>query len=575
MLLREMKQAKGGSSNTESNSLKDEPGSYNSLNSAFLNVQAALSLNPESLNNTSIKPDSLKNSFLKPRKFNTFERKSVLMPTFIDDIPEVLVSDTDLSAKVSQAVSKGLLRKIGSRLYTKNLQDAPEIIVRRNWHHLLKEYYPDALIADRTALENGPADDGSIFIVSSKKRKTELPGLVFNPRKGAGPLKSDRKFIHDLWISSEPRAFLENMRLSRARKGFVGRTLSGEEIEQRLDRLFRLRGIDHVNQIRDKARVVAEELQMQEEFEKLDNLIGSFQGTRKTGLKTDLANARRARQPYDPERVELFVKLFEDLTLISPQLRPATDLSSEERINLSFFESYFSNFIEGTEFDVDEAADIVFRNAIPLDRPDDAHDILGTYRIVSNYHEMSRLPDSYDDFISKLKYRHEVIMSSRNEAAPGEFKTSNNVAGSTLFVLPDLVNGTLKKGYEIYRSLEYPFHRALFMKFLISEVHPFRDGNGRIARIMMNAELVSAGEQKIVIPVVYRNNYLVALNALSNDKNSKPLIRTLDFAQRYVYSLDWRDFNDVWEQLKSTHAFMDPGIADREGIRLILPESQV
>ena len=32
------------------------------------------------------------------------------------------------------------------------------------------------------------------------------------------------------------------------------------------------------------------------------------------------------------------------------------------------------------------------------------------------------------------------------------------------------------------------------MMFLVSEVHPFADGNGRAARIMMNAELVAAGE---------------------------------------------------------------------------------
>ena len=30
------------------------------------------------------------------------------------------------------------------------------------------------------------------------------------------------------------------------------------------------------------------------------------------------------------------------------------------------------------------------------------------------------------------------------------------------------------------------------MQFLISEVHPFDDGNGRLSRIMMNAELVKS-----------------------------------------------------------------------------------
>jgi len=58
-------------------------------------------------------------------------------------------------------------------------------------------------------------------------------------------------------------------------------------------------------------------------------------------------------------------------------------------------------------------------------------------------------------------------------------------------VAPELVEGTLAKGFEIYRSLTAPLHRAIFMMFLISEVHPFADGNGRAARIMMNAELIA------------------------------------------------------------------------------------
>jgi fido (protein-threonine AMPylation protein) len=32
--------------------------------------------------------------------------------------------------------------------------------------------------------------------------------------------------------------------------------------------------------------------------------------------------------------------------------------------------------------------------------------------------------------------------------------------------------------------------------FLISEAHPFNDGNARIARIMMNAELVAGGHSR-------------------------------------------------------------------------------
>jgi len=494
------------------------------------------------------------------------------MPTFLESLPEVFVSSTDISAQVSQAVSDGKLKKIASRLYTKNFVDDPEVIVKRNWYYLLKEYYPDALIADRTALENRSSEDGSVFIISDKKRNTDLPGITFNPRKGHGPLESDLSFINDLYITSEPRTLLENMRPSRARKSSVSRTLSREEMEEKLDKLFRLKGDDYVNQIRDKARDIAKVLDMMYEFRQLDDLIGSLQGTRETELKTNVAKARQDEEPYDPDRTTLFLKLFEDLKKVAPDSRSAHGLSQDERTNLSFFEAYFSNFIEGTEFEVSEAADIVFRNAIPSERPDDAHDVLGTFRLVSNYYEMNQVPADFDDFITKLKYRHAEIMAARKEKNPGQFKTRINVAGSTQFVHPDLVKGTLRKGFEIYRALEYSFHKAVYMMFLVSEVHPFADGNGRLARIMMNAELVSVQDQKIIIPIVYRNNYLAVLKALTNHQNSTPLIRTLDFAQKFTHSIDWSDFDLARDQLDTCHAFLDPNEADREGIRLRLPE---
>jgi Fic family protein len=109
------------------------------------------------------------------------------------------------------------------------------------------------------------------------------------------------------------------------------------------------------------------------------------------------------------------------------------------------------------------------------------------------------------------------------------------------------------------------------MMFLISEIHPFMDGNGRIARIMMNAELVAAEEQKIIIPTIYRNNYLAALKALTHNRQTTPLIRMLDFAQKYTQTINWKDYKRARAMMTRTNAFMDPGEADNKGIRLQLP----
>ena len=67
--------------------------------------------------------------------------------------------------------------------------------------------------------------------------------------------------------------------------------------------------------------------------------------------------------------------------------------------------------------------------------------------------------------------------------------------------------------------------------FLVAEVHPFADGNGRLARVMMNAELIAGGQARIIIPTVYRDDYLGALRALSRSERAEVLPRMLDHAQ--------------------------------------------
>lgn len=492
------------------------------------------------------------------------------MPDF-STMPEVFVSNTGLATAVSRETKLGRLRKLGSRLYTRNLTEPPERIVQRNLWPLVAAYLPGALIADRTALENRPAADGSVFLIADHKRDIVLPGVILRPRKGPPPLESDRPFIGSLRIASPARAFLENMSPSRARDG-VARTFSKREIEERLDEMLRRSGEPALQRLRDEAREIAGLLHLTHEFQRLDTLIGTLLGTRDAPLESPVAIARAAGLPYDPQRLDLFQRLFTELAGSAPVTRLAR---STDGVALPFFEAYFSNFIEGTEFAVDEAADIIFKGQIPSARPEDAHDVLGTWKVVSDEHEMSRLPRNLDELATLLKSRHARIMEGRPDKGPGRFKADPNRAGSTLFVAPELVEGTLAKGFEIYRGLTSPLHRAIFMMFLISEVHPFSDGNGRAARIMMNSELVAAGESRIIVPTVYRNNYLIALKALSQNGIAGALVRTMDFAQRYTAAVEFAELDRARFILDRTHAFVDPNEADAAGIRLMLPTPEI
>ena len=111
------------------------------------------------------------------------------------------------------------------------------------------------------------------------------------------------------------------------------------------------------------------------------------------------------------------------------------------------------------------------------------------------------------------------MMSGRAEDVDaGQFKSKNNRAGNTEFVDHTLVEGTLRQAFKYYAALNDPMAKAIFMKFMVSEVHPFTDGNGRLSRIMGNAELFKSGQSRIIVPTVYREDYILSLKKLSKRK---------------------------------------------------------
>ena len=64
----------------------------------------------------------------------------------------------------------------------------------------------------------------------------------------------------------------------------------------------------------------------------------------------------------------------------------------------------------------------------------------------------------------------------------------------------------------------------------------------------MNAELEAAGEERIVL-----------------------LIRVLDYAQRWTAAVDWRSVGETQRELDACNAFLDPDVAEEEGLRLRMP----
>jgi Fic family protein len=270
----------------------------------------------------------------------------------------------------------------------------------------------------------------------------------------------------------------------------------------------------------------------------------------------DEVSDQKSGEPYSPA-------CLERLQLLFGQLRaPLEDLAETSRApdhftNKAFFESYFSNYIEGTTFEIEEAEAIIFDRRIPATRPKDAHDIVSTYRVVSDPAAMRRTPQGFDDLLALLRARHGTMMAARPEADPGRFKVRPNRAGDTHFVDPEYVIGTLRKGWELYEDLGAGLPRAIFVMFLVTDVHPFVDGNGRLARIMMNAELVHADRATLIIPTVYRDDYLLTLRALTRRHRPGPLVDALLRAQRFS-NLEFAPYPQILKELQRRNWFREP-----------------
>jgi hypothetical protein len=420
----------------------------------------------------------------------------------ICDMALVIAKEDKAQARrLQRAATGGRLRRIYPGVYTDDLVQPLDSIVRRELLALCSLITPASIISHRSALEGGrPTPSGDLFLTGANRRDFELPGVKFRVAQGTGPLDSDIRiptFGGDTFISSQARALLENLTPSRGNPE-ERRTIGAQGVEDWLARFVSRDISGATNKLRDAARTVSEPLGLGPEFKQLDKIIGALLGTRRAHLTSPAAIARAAGKPYDDTRITLFQTLAAELQE-NPLQVPPVDPTIDSNLQ-AFVETYFSNYIEGTEFEIEEAHEIVVQGRPIRYREDDSHDILGTYRAILESKSNPNIPRRFEDFARQLRDWNREVIESRQSKNPGDFKTENNRAGNTVFVTPDLVIGTLEKGYELIMSAATPANRAALSMFVIAEVHPFTDGNGRTARLAMNHFLTEAALTRIIIP---------------------------------------------------------------------------
>ena len=122
---------------------------------------------------------------------------------------------------------------------------------------------------------------------------------------------------------------------------------------------------------------------------------------------------------------------------------------------------------------------------------------------------------------------HAQILTEIDPARAGEYRTDRVLITGTRFVPPgshkfaELVPAliALANGTSVH-----PVVHAAELHYNFVAIHPFADGNGRTARLMMNYRLMRDGFPAAVIPVERRSEYLNCLES-GNGGNWEPFVQ--------------------------------------------------
>lgn len=77
---------------------------------------------------------------------------------------------------------------------------------------------------------------------------------------------------------------------------------------------------------------------------------------------------------------------------------------------------------------------------------------------------------------------------------------------------------------------------------------------------MMNAELVSQDQYKIIVPTVHRDSYLLSLKKATREDRFRANVKVLHQMQCYTASIEWDDYGDAKEALQNHAADKEPDV---------------
>ena len=227
------------------------------------------------------------------------------------------------------------------------------------------------------------------------------------------------------------------------------------------------------------------------------------------------------------------------------QLRPLNQdalrqLREYYRIGLT----YSSNALEGNTLTESETKVVIEDGLTVSGKPLRDHlEAIGHSEAFDILYELSKSEKIDEEAILNL---HRLFYYRIDAENAGSYRNKPVIITGTSFVPPapsKILTAMKDFSAQIPHQKEtlHPVHFAAWLHIQLATIHPFIDGNGRTARLLMNLALMQSGHPITIIPPMLRGDYISALQA-SNGGDNMPFNNLLS--------------NMVWE-------------AQREYLRLI------
>lgn len=201
--------------------------------------------------------------------------------------------------------------------------------------------------------------------------------------------------------------------------------------------------------------------------------------------------------------------------------------------------TYNSNAIEGNTLTIYETKVVLEGITVGGKTMQEHLEVLNHRDAITYIEEIAQKSEPLSEW--QIKNLHRLILKGINDEYAGVYRDQQVfIAGAKHTPpAPYLINEKMEQLIEWYKKKGkqmHPVTRGAMLHAIFVGIHPFIDGNGRTARLLLNLELMKDGFPPIIIKVENRMVYYEALDKAHTEENYDDFIQLV--ANEVEQSLD-------------------------------------